>query len=73
MNIPVLYAKKIPVAVPQLRGKHLNFKKEFEVQLFTDPLCLNKKASYDYWYAAKPTKRNKYVTVNCAKYRLEWK
>ena len=73
MNLITLYAKKIPISAPLIKGNRLNFKKEFDVALFEDQTCLNRKATFDYWYSAKPTKRNKYVTINCAKYRLEWR
>lgn len=29
-------------------------------------------ARYPWFYSNKPTRRNKWVTINCVKYRLEW-
>ena len=42
-----------------------------DVQLYYDSAC-TKKAGRIPWHYTKPTRRNKYQMLNCARYRLVW-
>jgi hypothetical protein len=43
-----------------------------DVQLYKDAACTIKAARYPWHYSSKPTRRNKWVNHNCARYRLVW-
>lgn len=43
-----------------------------DVQIYKDKEATRKFARFPWYYSSKPTKRNKYVTLNCYKWRLQW-
>lgn len=44
----------------------------YEVQLFKDKECTERVARFPSHLSNKPTKRNSWTVVNCAKVALEW-
>ena len=42
------------------------------MQLYADADCTRPVARFPWHYSNKPTRRNRYVTVNCARYALAW-
>lgn len=56
--VSVLYAKRQPNG---------------DVVIFKDEDCTVQYAVFPAHYATKPTRRNKWITLNCACYRLVWK
>jgi len=79
MEHPTIYLRRVPDPDPALRcflrviGKHTPadlFPKVHAVAYYrspadTEPVCVN-------FWKSKPTRRNKWVMLNCAKYRAEW-
>lgn len=53
---------------PQLE----NCKQQQDVQVYIDQEAKQPHARWPWYYSSKPTRRNKYVTINCHRYRLEW-
>lgn len=43
-----------------------------QVVCYADNLAMQRVAVFPSHYSNKPTKRNKYVVINCFKYLLEW-
>lgn len=43
-----------------------------EVVAYADNLAMRRLAKWPSDYSNKPTKRNKYVMINCWKYAIEW-
>ncbi len=43
-----------------------------DVQLYYDDKATRPAARYPWYYSNKPTRRNRYVMHNCARYRLVW-
>ncbi len=43
-----------------------------DVQIYHDKECTQKFALFQSHFSSKPTRRNKYVTLNCYRYNLEW-
>lgn len=66
-----LYAKAVPTDDWILLGFVPNTKKK-DVQIYKDKKGTNPFVKIAWWHKSKPTKRNKYITLNCFKYNLTW-
>lgn len=70
MNL-TLYARKEPTTDDVLKSFAPNAKK-FDVAIYSDKQAQNKKCVFRWDLSNKPTRRNKYVVINCFRYKLEW-
>jgi len=43
-----------------------------DVQVYSDRKCKKPKARFMWYMSSKPTRRNKFVTINCYRWRLIW-
>lgn len=66
-----LYARKEP-STDEILLKYAPNAKRFDVVIYSDNFAQNKKCVYRWDLSSKPTRRNKYVTINCYKCKLEW-
>lgn len=66
-----LYAKREPTSDDILKKYAPNAKK-FDVVIYSDKEGQNKKCVFRWDLSSKPTRRNKYVMINCFRYKLEW-
>jgi hypothetical protein len=74
-NQPTVYARHEattdPVAIKYLDRKTLSTCKD--VAIYHDRACHRFYATFPFFYfKSKPTRRNRYVTLNCFRYRLVW-
>ncbi len=46
--------------------------KKQDVQVYKDKAAKHPLARFPWYYSNKPTRRNRYVTVNCVVYNLVW-
>jgi hypothetical protein len=72
---PIVYARHEPtddsVAIQHLDAKTLAMCKD--VIIYHDRKCRRFYANFPWFYnPSKPTRRNRYVTINCFRYRLVW-
>jgi len=65
MELLPVYLRKELTKDPYAQGK-------FDVAAYADPECTKLKARYPWHHEDKPTRRNKYVTLNCYKWRVVW-
>lgn len=78
MNLNV-FAKKVPISRKDLPG---NFeldaaekkwmKTQYNIEIYRDRECKKPFATFLFDRKNKPTKRNKYVTLNCYRWNLIW-
>jgi hypothetical protein len=75
MTVGTLYARKEPTTCEiTLQGRAQGFGRgplPKDVQIYRDKEATQKAGRYP-WAHNKPTRRNRYVMSNCARYRLEW-
>ncbi|HJP90866.1 MAG TPA: hypothetical protein VJ875_02860 [Pyrinomonadaceae bacterium] len=73
-SLPTLYARREPtndtVAIQYLDAKTLASCND--VIIYHDPDCSRFYANFPWFYNSKPDRRNRYVTLNCFRYRLVW-
>jgi len=73
-SLPTLYARfertNDTVAIQYLDAKILASCKD--VIIYHDPHCTRFYANFPWFYNSKPDRRNRYVTLNCFRYRLVW-
>jgi hypothetical protein len=74
-----VFAKKVPVTNKDLPGNFKLdsvqkrwFKKQYNVEIFRDREGKNQFCTFLFDKRSKPTKKNKYVTLNCYCWRLVW-
>ena len=74
-----LYAKKVPITRADLPGQfplvkeEINWmKKQYSVQIFRDKAATKHAGTFLFDHSNKPTKRNKYVMLNCYRWKLVW-
>lgn len=70
MNLTI-YARKEP-STDEILLKYAPNQKEFDVAIYSDKLAQHKKCVIRWDLSSKPTRRNKWLTINCFRYRLEW-
>jgi hypothetical protein len=63
-DLLTLYARREPAA-DGTPGKQ-------DVTIYSDPAGTELKARFRWWLETCPTKRNRYVTLNCYRWRLKW-
>jgi len=66
----LLYARHEKTTDFALKG--LSEKHQRDIVLYQDTLCRKPVARYPWHFGNKPTKRNKFVTHNCFRFRLQW-
>ena len=80
--LPTLYARRerttdsatfdmLKIGNDAERERFLRLRGHMDVQLYYDAACTIKAARYP-WHYTKPTRRQKTVTHNCARYNLVW-
>lgn len=63
MELLTLYAQRMPAkAAPG----------EYDVCVYADRAGKTLKGRFAWYLSSKPTRRNKYVMLNCYRWRLEW-
>ena len=71
-----IYARREPTTDrATLEARRLvpgSYPNAMDVQLYRNADATEPCGRCTHDYSDTPTKRNKYVTVNCARYRLEW-
>ena len=70
MGLITLYARKEPTADSVSRAHGLGDKQD--VVLYADKECTRQKARWPWHLSNCPTRRNKFVTLNCWRWKLEW-
>lgn len=70
MNL-TLYARKEP-STDEILKQHAPNAKKFDVVIYRDNQAQDKSCVFRWDLSNKPTRRNKYVTVNCFRYKLQW-
>lgn len=43
-----------------------------DVEIYRDPEMTRPFCTFDRWRSSKPTKRNKWITLNCYRWKLIW-
>jgi len=66
-----LYARKEPTTCT-LTFALAHKKRKRDVMIYTDRSATQLKARIAWHEFRKPTRRNRYITYNCYRYRLEW-
>ena len=66
-----VYARKEPTT-DATTLKYAPNEKHFDIQIYKDKAATIPYARFPWHYKDKPTKRNKHITVNCFKWKLEW-
>lgn len=66
-----VYARKEPTT-DEVTLKYAPEQKRFDVQVYKDKAGKMPFARFMWHYKSIPTKRNKYVTINCFKWAIEW-
>ena len=66
----VVYARKEPTT-DSVAIQH-SCANEKDVQVYHDKECTRPYARFPWYYSNIPTRRNKYVTLDCFRYKLEW-
>jgi hypothetical protein len=66
-----VYARKEPTTDVTTLKYDLK-QKHFDVQIYKDEKATVPYARFPWHYKSIPTKRNKTITVNCFKWKLEW-
>lgn len=70
MNL-TLYARKEP-STDEILKRYAPNAKKFDVVIYSDAQAQRTKCVFSLYLSNKPTRRNKYVTINCFRYKLEW-
>lgn len=65
-----VYARYEPADDPLLVGKKLDTRHR-DVQIYHDQTATRRYGRFA-WHHAKPTRRNKYVYLDCCRYKLFW-
>jgi len=68
---PTLYARKEP-STDEILLKYAPHAKKFDVSIYSNNQGRGKICTFRWDLSNKPTRRNRYVTINCYKYKLEW-
>ena len=55
-----------------LYAKKVNHNLGFDVIVYDDPAMVQPKCHYQWHSTLKPDYRNKYITLNCYRYKVEW-
>lgn len=72
MELLTVYARKEPTT-DETTLKYDKKQRYFDIQIYKDKAATEKFARFPWYYTkSKPTKKNKYLTINCFKYLLEW-
>jgi hypothetical protein len=71
MGAHVVYAKKERSTDPVLNELEPKHKRQ-DVVIYKDRECKEIYCRFRWDKSNKPTKRNRWVTINCYTYRLEW-
>jgi len=66
MSLLTVYLEKIPP------NDNFANKRDYTVIVWADKEKTSRKAIIPWYHSNKPTKRNKYLTLNCYKWRVEW-
>jgi len=72
MTLITVYAKREPTTDSVLKMYGGKSNGVYDVVVYKDKQCSNVFARIPWHYTSKPTRRNKYITLNCYKWRLEW-
>lgn len=65
-----VYARKEPTTeLPSANPREVVLK---DVQVYRDRKAKTPFARFMWYMSNKPTRRNKYVTINCCRWRLKW-
>lgn len=64
-----LYARKEPSKV---MSQYDDSNTLNDVQIYSDEKALQPKARFTWWSINKPDRRNKYITLNCYRWRIIW-
>ena len=46
--------------------------RSFSVEVYRDKEMTRKFVDFAWWQTSRPDKRNKFITLNCYKWRIEW-
>ena len=65
-NYLTVYARKEPSSYPE----YANIPND--IQVYKDKSLKIPFVRFSHFNSNKPSKRNKYITLNCFKYKLEW-
>jgi hypothetical protein len=61
-----VYLEKIPT------GDKLARKNDYSIIVWADQEKTERKAIIPWYHSNKPDKRNKYLMINCYRWRIEW-
>lgn len=67
-----LYAKTEATGFNYGRKRGPKDKMPCDVLVYKDKECNDFYFRFPWFYDSKPTKRRRYYTINCVRYRLEW-
>lgn len=70
MGLLTLFARREPTTDAASIAAGLTNKQD--VVLYADKDCTKVEARWPWHFSNCPTKRNKYVTLNCWRWKLEW-
>lgn len=70
MGLLTLYARREPTTDSASVATGLGHKAD--VVLYADKDCTQAKVRWPWYFSNCPTRRNKYVTFNCWRWKLEW-
>lgn len=66
-----VYAKLEPTT-DEVTLKYFPETDKKDVQIYRDEACTDPFARFPWHYSSRPTLRNKYVTLNCYRWKLQW-
>ncbi len=67
-----MYARVEPTTDAILLAQQPDGMGKRDVALYRDPEAREPIGRYSWWHSRKPTRRNRYIMHNCARYPLSW-